>query len=57
MNKAKSFRELDVFVLAKKLAIEIHQMSLSLPKYEPYEEGSQIRRSSKAIGNYSVIRC
>ena len=41
-------------MLAKKLAIEIHQMSLSLPKYEPYEEGSQIRRSSKAIASNLV---
>ena len=31
------------------LAIEIHKMSLKLPKYEMYEEGSQIRRSSKGV--------
>ncbi len=45
----KSYRELDVYNESKQLAIEIHKMSLSLPKFELYEEGSQIRRSSKAI--------
>ena len=28
---------------------KVHQMSMSLPKYELYEQGSQIRRSSKRI--------
>ena len=31
------------------MAIEVHSMSLKLPKYELYEQGSQIRRSSKSI--------
>jgi len=35
--------------MAHKLAVEIHFMSLELPKFEMYEEGSQIRRSSKAV--------
>ncbi len=34
---------------SKKLAIEVHQLSMSLPKFELYEEGSQVRRSSKGI--------
>ena len=45
----KSYRELDVYKESKQLAIEIHKMSLTLPKFELYEEGSQIRRSSKAV--------
>lgn len=45
----KSYRELDVYKNSKSLAIRIHRMSLALPKYELYEEGSQIRRSSKAV--------
>jgi hypothetical protein len=49
MEKAKSFRDLDIFKLAKKLAIEVHKMTLLLPQYELYEEGSQIRRSSKSV--------
>ncbi|HZF64214.1 MAG TPA: four helix bundle protein, partial [Chitinophagaceae bacterium] len=41
--------DLDIFKTSKELAIRIHQVSLTLPKFELYEEASQIRRSSKAI--------
>ncbi|MEW5767258.1 MAG: four helix bundle protein [bacterium] len=40
---------MDIYKKAHKLAIEIHEMSLKLPKFEMYEEGSQIRRSSKSV--------
>ena len=42
-------KDLEVWKLAKDLSVEIHSMSLRLPKYELYEEGSQIRRSVKSI--------
>ena len=45
----KSYRDLDIYKLSYKLAIEIHHMSLTLPKYELYEQGSQVRRSSKSV--------
>ena len=45
----KSYRNLQVYQLAKNLAIRIHKMSMNLPKHELYEEGSQIRRSSKSV--------
>lgn len=45
----KSYRDLEVYKESKRLAIEIHKLSLTLPKFELYEEGSQIRRSSKAV--------
>ncbi len=45
----KSYRDLDIFQESQKLAIEIHNLSLNLPKLELYEEGSQVRRSSKAV--------
>ncbi len=45
----KSYKDLEVYQLSYDLAIEIHRMSLELPKYEIYEQGSQIRRSSKGI--------
>jgi four helix bundle protein len=45
----KSYRDLDVYKESKRLAVAIHKMSLTLPKMELYEEGSQIRRSSKAV--------
>ena len=44
----KGYEKLDVYKLSRKLAIEVHRMSLTLPKFEMYEEGSQIRRSSKS---------
>jgi len=43
------YERLEIFRLSYKLAIEVHRMSLALPKHEMYEEGSQIRRSSKSI--------
>ena len=45
----KSYRELDIYNDSKKLAIEVHKVTLILPKFELYEEGSQIRRSSKSV--------
>ncbi|MAZ72143.1 MAG: four helix bundle protein [Flavobacteriaceae bacterium] len=45
----KSYKDLDIYNLAFEYAIEVHTMSLKLPKYEMYEQGSQIRRSSKSI--------
>ena len=50
----KSYRDLEVFKDSKRLAIEIHKMSMTLPKFELYEEGSQIRRSSKAVTSLIV---
>lgn len=44
-----SYRNLEIYKLARELAVEIHKMSLTLPKFELYEQGSQIRRSSKSI--------
>ena len=50
----KSYKELEIYQKAHKLAIEVHEMSLLLPKYELYEIGSQIRRSSKSISHNIV---
>lgn len=45
-----SYRNLEIWMMARDLSKDIHQMTLtSLPKFELYEEGSQIRRSSKSI--------
>lgn len=44
-----SYRKLEVWQLAREIVIEIHKMSLSLPKFEMFEEGQQIRRSSKSV--------
>ena len=45
----KSYKDLDIYCLSYDLAIRVHKISLMLPKYELFEEGSQMRRSSKGI--------
>lgn len=45
----KSYKDLEIYQIAYKLALEVHKMSLTLPKYEVYEQGSQVRRSSKSV--------
>jgi four helix bundle protein len=50
----KNYKDLEIYKLSYDLAIKIHKMSLKLPKHEIYEEGNQIRRSSKGITSYIV---
>jgi four helix bundle protein len=45
----QGYEKLEVFKLSRELAVEIHKVTLNLPKFELYEEGSQIRRSAKSI--------
>lgn len=45
----QSYKDLDVYRLAHELALDIHKITLELPSFERYEEGSQIRKSSKSI--------
>ena len=45
----KSYRDLEVYSESYALALEVHKLSLKLPKHELYETGSQVRRSSKGI--------
>jgi len=44
-----SYRKLEVWQVSREIVIEIHKMSLQLPKFELFEEGQQIRRSSKSV--------
>lgn len=46
---AMSYRDLEIYQLAHGLAVRVHIASLALPKFELYEEGSQIRRAAKSI--------
>lgn len=48
MGKLNSFRELNVYQKLRTLHIEIHKESLGFPKFELYELGSQMRRSSNS---------
>ena len=44
-----SYRDLEIYRIAVELAKKVHNVSLKLPQLELYEQGSQIRRSSKSI--------
>src|SRR5215203_697868 len=45
-----SYKNLEVWQLARDLTIDIHRMTLhDLPKHELYETGNQIRRSIKSV--------
>jgi four helix bundle protein len=48
-QKSLSYNDLKIYKAAHALAVEIHQMSLTLPRVELYEEGQQIRRAAKSI--------
>ncbi|GAI38332.1 unnamed protein product [marine sediment metagenome] len=51
---AQGCKKLKVYNLAHELAILVHAMSLKLPRFELFEEGGQIRRSSKSISSNIV---
>ncbi len=50
----KGYKKLKIYNLAHELALKVHKMTLNLPRFELYEEGSQIRRSSKSCSSNIV---
>ena len=44
-----SFRDLKVYRKAYQCHMDIHNISMGFPKFEMYELGSQIRRSSNSV--------
>jgi four helix bundle protein len=48
MAKLNSFRDLGVYQDLRKLHLVVHEESLRFPKFEMYELGSQVRRSSNS---------
>ena len=40
----KSYKDLEIYKLSYDLAVKIHKFSLKLPRYELFEEGSQINK-------------
>ena len=45
-----AYKQIQVYQNAKTLAVDIHKMTLNqLPRFEMYEQGQQIRRSSKSV--------
>jgi four helix bundle protein len=45
----KSYKDLEIYTVSYDLALRVHHVTLKLPQYELFEEGSQARRSSKGI--------
>jgi four helix bundle protein len=52
-----SYRDLEIYRESKRLAVLVHGMSLLFPKFEMYEEGGQVRRSSKSVTSMIVEGC
>ncbi len=48
MSQLKSFRDLKVYQKLKALHLDVHNETLGFPKFEMYELGSQVRRSSNS---------
>ena len=54
-RRIMSYRDLEIWKSARRLVVAIHKMTLEkLPKFEMYEEASQVRRSSKSISSNIV---
>ena len=43
------YKDLRVWQLARDIVMEVHKMTLTLPKFEMYEEGAQIRKWNKNV--------
>jgi len=44
-----SYKDLEIYKIAYDLAKKTHYASLKMPSFELYEQGSQVRRSTKSI--------
>jgi four helix bundle protein len=54
LYKMNSYRDLEIYKESRRLALEVHKITLTLPKFEMYEEGSQARRCSKSVTSMIV---
>lgn len=50
----KSYKDLDIYKISFDLFVRSHKFSLQLPKFELYELGSQVRRSSDSVNSNIV---
>jgi len=48
------YHKLEVYQRAHALGVKVHEMTMKLPAFEKYEEGSQIRRSAKSVSSNIV---
>ena len=53
-SEQRPCERLEVYRLAHTLGRRVHALTLRLPKHELYEEGSQVRRSSKSVSSQIV---
>ncbi|MBL7826391.1 MAG: four helix bundle protein [Saprospiraceae bacterium] len=44
-----NYKDLEIWQLSHDVVLEIHRISLCLPKFEQFEEAARIRRSSKSV--------
>ena len=44
-----NYKDLEIYSMTFDLAIQVHHLSQKLPGFELFEQGSQVRRSSKSI--------
>jgi four helix bundle protein len=47
--KERPHERLEIYRKAQDLALQAHKLSLALPSFERYEEGSQLRRAAKSV--------
>src|SRR5258705_9837201 len=48
-SHSQGYKDLRIYQQSHALAVKVHALTLQLPRFEMYEEGSQVRRSSKRI--------
>ncbi len=49
-----TYKDLDIYKISFRLFLKTHPFTLKLPKYELYELGSQLRRSSDSV-NTNIV--
>lgn len=49
-----TYKDLEIYKISLELFFKVHEASLKLPKYEIYELGSQVRRSSDSANSNIV---
>ena len=53
-DQTRPHEKLEIYRMAHALGLRVHALTLKLPKFEMYEEGSQARRSSKSVSSQIV---
>jgi four helix bundle protein len=43
------YKDLEIYRISKDIAFRVHKESLKMPQFELYEQGAQVRRSTKSI--------